>query len=388
MKTKHIIIYVWAMLIAGCSNNVNYGDDYTPKEAIANAGRPTITAIYDVADTELTTPITSGYPGQNICIVGENLNFLKSLKFNTVEADVSITYTMSTKAYVQIPTEFSHETVNTIEYTTDMGTVSFAFPILLPALGVYSLSNDFQAAGQEVTIYGANFDYYGFGEKDTQAAVLVNGKQVSLRFVSADALRVVIPDDTPDNSTISVRWQDGDGETKTKMLPFRPTATMLIQDITQVKPDKYVTLETDADVTSTKSSLGRPHLHFSGNIMAWSWIELNFSQTVPDIYNPSAVSDYEFVFELLTANKCPLASEGYEFAWNNDWNNSYKWSPSTVDTKGEWTTVRLPLSAVAPKGFGEAGAAMTFSIGFQPTYDYSADFRLGNFRIQKRLGEM
>lgn len=384
MKTRYIIIAVLTVLLAGCTENAEKGD-FTPLDVIANEGAPVITAVYDVADTEQATPLTSGTPGQNVCIVGKNLNFLQSLKFNTVAVDLSSTYTMSTKAIVQIPTEFSHEAVNTIEYTTDKGTTSFAFPILLPSLVVSSLGCEFQAPGTDLTIYGENFDYYGFGEDDMPATVMIAGKEAPLTYVSPNAIRVKVPESTPDNSDVTVKWQDVYGEAQSVSLPFRPTTGMLITDLSKVLADKYVTVEEDADVTTTTSKLGASHLHFSGTMAAWSWIELNVEQTVPDIYDPSAISDYEFAYEVLTAKGNPLASSGYEFAWNKNWDASYQWTPGeSFDTAGQWLTVRLPLSDVAPNGFGEVGDAMTFSIGFQPTEKYVADFRMGNFRIQKK----
>ena len=101
--------------LIGCSSDKGYDENYQSPDILPNMGAPEITAVYDGADIELSTPISSGKPGQNIIIVGKNLNNLELLRFNTVEADLSKTYTVSTKAYVSIPTAFALEHQNQIE---------------------------------------------------------------------------------------------------------------------------------------------------------------------------------------------------------------------------------------------------------------------------------
>lgn len=370
-----------------CSSDSN---DYTSPDKIPNTGAPTITGVYATTDNAFSQPLTEAEPGRAVCIVGTNLNNLKSLKFNSVEADLTLTYTMSTKAVVTIPTAYSHDRNNTIEYTTDMGTATYHFVVALPEMEVYNLSNEFAAPGQEVSITGKNFDYYGFGEVDTPASIKIGGLETSLTFISPDVMRVMVPQGVQDNSTVEVSWSDVNGTTQTRALPFRPTANLLFADLSKAqcdRTDQCVTIETDADITSTTSNLGSPHLHFYGRIQSYAWVELAFAQNMPDICDPAKAADYNFVFEVLTAQGHPLAGKGYEFAWNWDWNNSYQWNPNDGkgwDTDGQWTTVRLALAEIAPKGIGAIGEWMTLNIGFQPTERYNADFRFGNFRIQKK----
>ncbi len=102
-------------LITSCNDIVKYQEGYIAAEDIPNAGAPVITGVYDVSDTQLTTPITQGDLEQTVIIVGMNLNDVQSVKFNTVECDMSNVYTMSTKAIVQIPNTHYMEHVNQIE---------------------------------------------------------------------------------------------------------------------------------------------------------------------------------------------------------------------------------------------------------------------------------
>ena len=387
---KNVILLLCLSLfcLTGCKKDAEI-DDYTPDDRKENTGAPVISAVYDGADVSLSTPITEGEPGQNLIIAGQNLNNLKSLKFNGVEADLTKTYTMSTKANVSIPTTFSEERVNQIEYTTDKGTATYAFVVKFPTLRISHLSNEFAAAGTTVEIIGQNFDYYSFGQSGANASVSVNGSSVAVSHVSADALAIEIPAGTPDNSTIVIDWVDFYGVKQTTSVAFRPTKGILFADLSKAqrdKTDQCVTIEDDSQVKSTTSALGTKHLHFSGTINSYAWVELSFSQNLPDVGDATKVSDYNFVFEVLTAETNPLLGKGHEFAWNWDWSNSYLWNPGDgagLNTQGQWQTVRIPLSELAPKGIGSTGDWSTLNIGFQPSEAYDADFRMGNFRIQK-----
>ncbi len=390
MKARIFLLLTSLLLISSCSNDNAPDNGYVPKDQIPNTGAPVITGVYDAADKSMTKPLTEGEPGQNLLIVGANLNALKSLKFNTIEADLAQTYTMSTQAIVQVPLTYCHERVNTIEYTTDKGTVAYTFYVALPKMQVKSLDNEFQAEGQLLTISGENFDYYGFGESSSPAKVEVGGRSVAVTEVSATELTIKVPEGTGDNTSVAVSWQDYYGEMQQVALPFRPSSRLLFVDMSKAqrdRTDECVTIENDSQVSSTVSQLGTPHLHFIGDIRKYAWIELSFTQNQPDLGDLSKLEEYNFVFEVLTEVDCPLAGNGYEFAWNWNWNISYVWNPGDGkgwDTEGEWFTVRLPLEKVAPAGIGKTGELMTLNIGFQPAEKYHADFRMGNFRIQKK----
>ena len=54
--------------LIGCSSDKGYDENYQSPDILPNMGAPEITAVYDGADIELSTPISSGKPGQNIII--------------------------------------------------------------------------------------------------------------------------------------------------------------------------------------------------------------------------------------------------------------------------------------------------------------------------------
>ncbi len=375
--------------LVGCSSDKGYDEDYQSPNSLPNTGAPEITAVYDGTDTQFTTPITSGLPGQTIIIVGKNLNNLKSLKFNTVEADLIKTYTASTKAYVSIPTAFALEHQNQIEYTTDQGTATYAFVVNFPELTVNCLDNEFVTPGEVVKVLGENFDYYGFEEKGSSSTVCINGQPLPIEYVSDVEIGVRVPANTEDNSILTINWIDSSGKNQSVNLPLRPTKGLLFTELTKemlTRTDRAVSIEDDSQVTSCNSKLGTKHLHISGTLKSWSWLELAVSKILPNL-GISNVDDYNFVFEVLTAVDNSLLGSGYEFAWNSDWDHSYKWNPGNgngLNTSGKWQTIRFPLSEIAPNGISSSDSELTLSFGFQPSENYKADFRLGNFRIQKK----
>lgn len=365
---------VATLTLVSCGDVTDMDDDYVVQHDQANGGAPVIKAVYAVADVEQETPLTEAAPGQRLCIVGENLNNLTSLKFNTVAADLSETYTMLTKAVVRVPSTFSKSHTNVIEYTTDMGTAQYTFYVTLPVAEIGGLLNEFATAGSQVELAGKNLQYYDF-------TLTLNGQQLPLT-VGESNLSFRIPEGTADNSTFVISWQDAYGQTQTVEMPFRPTNDLLFADITQAEQQ-----QTDRSVSIDTSDMGMPCLHFQGTIAEYAWVELSFAQPFKEVCEASAVADYYFVFEVQNANGKPLLGSGYEFAWNWDWNNSYRWNPGDgegLDTNGQWQTVRCPLEQMAPNGLGVAGSSMVLNVGFQPDRDYEADFRLANFRIVKK----
>ena len=385
MELKSIIpIAALTLTLGACNNIVKYDDDYTPAEYQANTGAPVITAVYDVADTALTTPITEGSLGQMVRIVGRNLNNVQRICFNTVEANLADAYTYSTSANVTIPSRLSLEHVNKIEYTTDMGTTAYDFVIPFPALTVEGLVNEFANAGNAVTVTGRNFDLYDFG---TTSKVCIGNTELSVSDVTAASMQIHIPEGTADNSTVSLAWSDANGQALTADLPFRPTEHLLYPDLSSVSTSLSgavsVTIEEDENISTGASALGHPHLHFTGTLDAWSWNTFDLSCNMIDAGDLTVLNDYVLKFEVLTAPSFPL-TESSPLQWCFNWGDSYTWNMGSLNTKGQWQTVSLPLASMATNGISATGTWQTLRIIFQPTSSYEADFRIGNIRIENK----
>lgn len=407
MKTN-LLTYIAAALalfaMASCNDIVNYDDGYTPLEDQANTGAPVITAVYAVSDTAMLTPITEADAGQMVRIVGKNLNNVKRITFNTVEADLSGVYTYSTSANVTIPQELSMEHQNKIEYTTDKGTATFDFTVPFPQLRVDGLLCEFTNAGDSVTILGQNFDYYNFG---TASQVTIGGTALGLGSITNTSMKAEIPEGTPDNSTITVTWTDGStGTQMTATLPFRPTKNLLYGDMSDASFSvSGLTMEllTDGDAVAEETSLGNPHMRFTGQVAAWSWNQIDLSRNLIDIDGMNIntlpaeeLGNYVLKFEIYNSNDYSLTG-GSTFESYFNWTDPrYVWNigdGAGINTHEEWQTITWPLNELAHNGLytydpekpiEEQSRWTTLSIVFKPDAAYTADFRMGNFRIEHK----
>ena len=370
MKKIYIMVLA-AMAMAGCTDIVDYDEGYTPASQIENSSAPEITAVYDVADTEMAHPLTEGEMGQMLHLVGKNLNNLKALSFNTVEADIKETYTYGDDAYVVVPNRLSLAHDNTISYTTDKGTCSFPFIIPFPSLTVNGAECEFVNAGDIMKVTGKNFDIYKFGEV---SHITIAGKELAIENVSADAIEFRIPDGTPDNSTITLSWEDQEGKQLMAEVPFRPTQNLLYGDMTDVSMNK------DGEVNVSKDD---GYLHITGSFGAWSWNTIDLSRNMIDVGEMGDLNDWVVKFEVMTADSYPL-SETSPLQWSFNWSKEYRWEMGTLNTHGKWRTITLPLAEMANKGIPAAGNWMTLRIIFQPTTEYDADFSIANIRIVRK----
>lgn len=378
-----------ALLLVSCNDIVDYDEGYTPAELMANSGAPRISAVYDAADTELTTPITEGNVGQMVIITGENLNHLQSVKFNTVSCDMQNVYSSLTRAYVQIPSTLSTEQQNKIELTTDQGTTTFDFRVPFPPLTVTALACEFQNAGDSVTVVGSNFNLYGF---DSGLSTVMLGTQtLGVGSITATSMKVAIPEGTPDNSQLTFTWQT-DGTPYSQTLPFRPTDYLLFSDFSgvSINIDGQVQMAVESDEgIGAQAWLNQKNLHFTGTYGAWAWNTVDLSCNMVDAVGTvenDALDDYVLKMEVLTPTNFPLTDQtGLQFCFN--WGDSYAWNPANglgINTRGQWQTVSLPLAPMATKGIAAPGKWQTLRIVFQPHSNYEADFRLANMRIVKK----
>lgn len=371
--------------LTSCDDIVDYNVNYTPADQIANNGAPVIKAVYDVADTAFSSPITEGTLNQTVVLVGENLNSVQSVSFNTIACDMKNVYTMSTKAIVQIPSKLSMEQVNKIAYTTVQGSTTYDFVIPFPDLIVSSLACEFTNAGESVMVYGKNFDLYDF--EGGTSTIKLNGQQLGVGSITSESMKVLVPEGTPENSELVFSWQTN-GIPYNTSLPFRPSANLLFGDFSGVSMniDGTVKMAVEGDEGIGASAwLNQNNLHFTGSYSAWAWNTIDLSCNMVDV-TVDDVNDFVLKFEVLTPTNFPLTEQtGLQFCFN--WGDSYAWNPANglgINTFGQWQTVSIPLAPMATKGISEPGKWQTLRIIFQPHAAYDADFRLANFRIVKK----
>lgn len=99
------------------------------------------------------------FPEQQINIVGLNLSNATNVRFQGIAADLSKVVYTDSSTIVQVPTNLSGgdaSLVNTISYTTRIGTGNFSIRIVGPPI-VTNVSHEIPREGEAVYLYGYNF---------------------------------------------------------------------------------------------------------------------------------------------------------------------------------------------------------------------------------------
>jgi hypothetical protein len=129
--------------------------DGTSTYEIMVTGAPIIVNVRNT-DGEIIDRV---FPEQQINIVGLNLSNATNVRFQGIAADVSKVVYTDSSAIVQVPANLSGgdaSLVNTISYTTRIGTGNFSIRIVGPPI-ITNVSHEIPAEGEAVYLYGYNF---------------------------------------------------------------------------------------------------------------------------------------------------------------------------------------------------------------------------------------
>ena len=127
-------------------------------------GKPTINFIRPVSVEAKDSIITAASMRSTVCVVGENLRSVTALFFNDQPAVLNTSYMTDHTLIVTVPNEIPDLVTDKIYFVTQSkDTVAYDFHVIIPAPVVSSMSNEWAAAGEEVTIVGDYFlDYEEF----------------------------------------------------------------------------------------------------------------------------------------------------------------------------------------------------------------------------------
>ena len=126
-----------------------------PDAFVATEGLPHVDYVR-YADQDIV--ITQAFMEETVCLVGENLRSINQLWFNDQEAILNTSYMTDNTLVVGVPK--NRATVQTDKIymiTAAQDTVTYDFRVLAPAPVVKSMTNEYAAVGEEVTITGQYF---------------------------------------------------------------------------------------------------------------------------------------------------------------------------------------------------------------------------------------
>ena len=146
---KYIGILAVLLFSASCDKQ-----DY-PDRFRATAGVPTVDFVR-YADKDVF--ITQAYMDEVLCIVGSNLCSVHEVYFNDQPAVLNTSFITDHTLLVAVPGKAATEKTDKFYLVTAGGqTVSYDFKVLPPAPKISSLSNEWAAEGEEVTLNGRYF---------------------------------------------------------------------------------------------------------------------------------------------------------------------------------------------------------------------------------------
>ena len=163
MKTNNIFKGLCLALAACASLAVTSCKD-EPDAYEIQGGKPTINFIRPVSVEAKDSIITAASMRSTVCVVGENLRSVTALFFNDQPAVLNTSYMTDHTLIVTVPNEIPDLVTDKIYFVTQSkDTVKYDFHVIIPAPVVSSMSNEWAAAGEEVTIVGDYFlDYEEF----------------------------------------------------------------------------------------------------------------------------------------------------------------------------------------------------------------------------------
>ena len=160
MKTNNIFKGLCLALAACASLAVTSCKD-EPDAYEIQSGKPTINFIRPVSVDAKDSIITAASMRSTVCVVGENLRSVTELFFNDQPAVLNTSYMTDHTLIVTVPNEIPDLVTDKIYFITQSkDTVKYDFHVIIPAPIVSSMSNEWAAPGEEVTIIGDYFlDY-------------------------------------------------------------------------------------------------------------------------------------------------------------------------------------------------------------------------------------
>lgn len=392
MKINNILNGSFAIVLALATSFGITGCKDEPDKYESTGGSPSVLYIRMSDYASRDSLITGAYMGSNICIVGNNLRSVHKIFFNDKEAILNTSFMTDHTLIVDVPSTLPDNPTDKMYLINwDNDTTSIDFQVLVPSPIVSSISNEYAADGETVTIKG---DYLLSYDNNPISISFSGGADVT-EFESIDKTAVTfkVPEGA-EKGYVTVNTKYGSGRSK---FYFRD--------------DRYVLFDWDDDGDNALASgygwrsgnvmndfegitpVDGNYLYFGGTTLTdgSTWAEDNYSFNYwPDpssghpelntLFPGSDIDNYNLKFEINVPSSSPWTNLGMQiiFTGNDEVtystaNNSYIaddaipryiWEPwmstGSYSTDG-WETVTIPLSSLKTDRYGNALSARTFA---------------------------
>ena len=208
MKIKNINGALFAVALAAVSAGFTSCEDEPDKYEVAG-GTPTIDYVRPVDAASKDSLLTGASLNNTICIVGRNLRSVTKINFNDQTAVLNTSYMTDNTIIVTVPKAIPNEVSDKIYFiTSKQDTVAYDFKTIVPAPTINSMSNEWAAPGEEVTIKG---DY--FLDYDNSHLTIKVGDNYTIPYedlkISQNSIRFNMPEDMPKHEPITITTING-----------------------------------------------------------------------------------------------------------------------------------------------------------------------------------
>lgn len=208
MNIKNINGALFAMALVAASAGFTSCEDEPDKYEVAG-GTPTIDYVRPVDAASKDSLLTGASLNNTICIVGRNLRSVTKINFNDQAAVLNTSYMTDNTIIVTVPKAIPNEVSDKIYFiTSKQDTVAYDFKTIVPAPTINSMSNEWAAPGEEVTIKG---DY--FLDYDNSHLTIKVGDNYTIPYedlkITQNSIRFNMPEDMPKHEPITITTING-----------------------------------------------------------------------------------------------------------------------------------------------------------------------------------
>lgn len=345
MNIKNINGALFAMTLVAASAGFTSCEDEPDKYEVTG-GTPTIDYVRPVDAASKDSLLTGASLNNTICIVGRNLRSVTKINFNDQSAVLNTSYMTDNTIIVTVPKAIPNEVSDKIYFITNkQDTVAYDFKTIVPAPTINSMSNEWAAPGEEVTIKG---DY--FLDYDNSHLTIKVGDNYTIPYedlkISQNSIRFNMPEDMPKHEPITITTINGTTKAGFRYMDNRG---MLFDFDTPWKEGRDVLGNNgwhNRTITSDGTSLSGNYMVLGETAMGadGGWNDSNFSFE----YWPGSWQDPE------TYSSRPRMQDLADFS---DWKNMSLKFEMCIPKDNSWSAAPMQIyfGSVAQVSLGNAG---------------------------------
>lgn len=343
---------------------------------------PVISKIYTPTNRE--TGLTTGALNQWLIISGSNLSGTQSVAFNDVVVQPENFFANDTSVTIRIPRQLPGSVNDKVTVTTNYGTTTYDFKVVIPQLLVTDMANEYVNAGDTLEILGDYFDLYGL---DTSATTVTfaGDKTTNVVASSASSLKVIVPADVQPGA-LKITGPAPVNTSVTTTAWYKDNRNFLFDMSAYNGWNGASFLSSGADPAPLNGPYFKVAKSWQGG---WAWDPFCSNNcNIPEalVNDASQYKNYALKFEMYTPASTPALPTKLYMCFNTGGFKDYFFDPSAsgnfpYSTKGVWRTFSVPLKDWGNLDGFTFKSSMIMEFMLKDANPGESNFSICNFRI-------